>query len=690
MPNGAEASAGGPRPAKSTSAKRPLLVAIGTSALLGSVSLIYPAGRDQGFFACIADMVRHGRVMYRDISNGIYPMTILLNLVAQVSLGHNMAAIRVLDLLWTMGTAVLLFAFARRVFRRLWLASAIAMMYSFLYFLGDFWNTAQVDGFLNLPVATAFCAAAFAADGHSGVVRGRLWWFLSGLMVAVALFFKPTVGLMLPAIALLALFGRRSRASVDWSALAMVLAGALVGALVFMALITTSGALRDFIELQFRGTLHYVRLGSARAGLPTYLADMVGNYVLQPNLGIGAFLAGVGLVLSVVIHTRAGRRARDSDRRAIRWSWVWLACGFASLAVQGKFFQYHYLPLLPGMAVFAVLALDAALTPVWPHVPKQSGRALLVIGVGILLVLCTAYPLRLRDAAQVATGQMPLRDYWMSDHGMGDFRLSEQMVVSDWVRAHTRPNDRIVVWGSDPLIYFLTERGTISRFIANQSLTVDWSWPELRDEFQDAFRNTPPELFLVEHDDAVPWATGSSLDSYEVLKERFGVLGESIADQYALETRIGHFDILRRASKEGVYPPAPIAGVPAIEDLDEALGFVRRLPRTDARAILWPGSLPSASFPAWRGLPADRFVGYWALNRALWMEDKTIRDYLPALSIWVRNDPRPFAQLEPFRYQNDSEHFVSGEFRFTLLHTCKNGRVLIYALDEVTGEERVK
>jgi hypothetical protein len=146
-------------------------VVLGATLVIGSVSLVYPFGRDQGIHAYIADAALHGATMYKDILMGMLPMTVIVHLLALLIFGHSMTSLRLLDLLWTMATAGLIFFFVVRAFRRRWLAAAAGILYPFFYYNYNFWHSAQNDGFLNLPVAAAMAVLVFR-EGAWGVGRG--------------------------------------------------------------------------------------------------------------------------------------------------------------------------------------------------------------------------------------------------------------------------------------------------------------------------------------------------------------------------------------------------------------------------------------------------------------------------------------------------------------------------------------
>jgi len=153
----------------------------------GSVSLIYPFGRDQGIHAFIADSVLDGKVLYRDIFNMKPPLTTGVHALALVLFGHSMTAIRLLDLLWTVATSLLVFAFARRAFGNPRAAALAGVLYSLQYYGCDFWTTAQTDGWLNLPLAVSFLLAL--RGWREGICR-RGVWIGAGLGIGLAAAFK--------------------------------------------------------------------------------------------------------------------------------------------------------------------------------------------------------------------------------------------------------------------------------------------------------------------------------------------------------------------------------------------------------------------------------------------------------------------------------------------------------------------
>jgi hypothetical protein len=665
----------------------PLLVVAGTSGLLGLVSLAYPFGRDQGLYAFIADAVLHGMRMYRDIPMMQMPLTGVVHLLALVLFGHSMTAIRILDLFWTAGIAMLLYVFVRHMFRRNGLALLVGLFFPFLYYIFGWWESAQVDGFLNLPAAGAFALAAIAlargerreeGGGRSRTGGERLLWFFAGLLVAVALFFKYSVILLLPAVFFgpLLVFGWRSPRTK--SALSWLLVGFAAGVAAFFLWVTATGSLPGLLEAQMRATLPYAGMERMKQTLPERVLSLFRVFTRQSDRDylFGAILAALGLVPAVVTLLRRGAEADRQAKVAVWVTLAWLVAGLASVFVQNKFFFYHYLSVIPALAVFGAIALAWVLDPLWLLLRKRWQRAVL-IAVGVIAALVnTAYYDRYLTLGRALFGGPSIRQTWMlRRYRSGDFNLGEQLVLADYLTRSTRPDERVVNYGIDPWITFPAWRTPILRYTSpfltpNCTLTT-------------AFRGNPPEVFLVKHGDRMPYVYGDSLDSYERLLN-FGQLRDFILGDYELENRIGHFDILRRVGAGPDQPGIAVSPELLASDLEDARRFVSGFAAGTHRVLLWPLS----PVPAVPGFAPDMVFSYRDFNRTIWVNNKqTLGDFLPALSVWIKDDDRPLARLDPFCFQNDGEHFVTDVYRFGLLHASPNGLVFVYEIAQRTGEE---
>jgi hypothetical protein len=317
------------------------------------------------------------------------------------------------------------------------------------------------------------------------------------------------------------------------------------------------------------------------------------------------------------------------------------------------------------------------LDPLWQLLQKRWQRVVLVTVSVIAALVNTAYYDRFLVLGRVAFGVESVKQYWMSRHfRTGEFSIAEQLVLADYLTRNTRPDERVVNYGIDPWVTFPAWRKPILRYTSpflapNCTLTT-------------RFREDPPEVFLVKHGDRMPFVYGDSLDSHGRLL-RFGQLRDFVLANYELEAKVGHFDILRLVGA-GNDAPDVANGAGLASDLEEAARYVSRATPQTYNVLLWP----VAPLPALPGVAAQRVMTYRDFGRTLWLNDSSsLRDFLPALSVWVKDDDRPFARLDPFCFQNDGEHFVTNEYRFGLLHTSPNGLVFVYEIAQRTGEEVV-
>jgi hypothetical protein len=514
----------------------PPIFVVAASALLGSVSLIYPFGRDQGIHAFIADAMLSGKVVYRDVFNIKPPLTTVVHALALVLFGHSMTAIRILDLLWNLATALVLYTFAARVFRSRWVGAAAGFLYSLFYYRLGYWETAQTDGWLNLPVAGAIAFFMLAHEREDG--RARLLWLASGLCCGLAILFKYTIGALPLLLALMLLLGyrrdlRRAATSIAWLVL-----GVLIPMVSCAFVLLTSGAMPTFVESQFGLLPSYSTIGTT-SGLVARFDAFVVALFYRPSLQLPATVLAAGTLAGAVLYLR-----RPDLRPGLRLWTIWLITAYASTFVQGKFFIYHFLPLLPVAA-----AAGALLAVVLP--PARLGRARLPVGIALLVLLIplAGFLPSFHNLVRVATGKTTARDYWLSDrHLRSDYYLRDDIELADYLRQTTPVTDRAYIWGYDPAVYFLARRGTVTRFLYNFPMITAYAQRKFRAEFMRAYVRDPAEVFAVEHDDPTPGASGSNKDSYSFLQE-FPELLAFVDSEYRPDTTIGRFDVLRLNSR---------------------------------------------------------------------------------------------------------------------------------------------
>ncbi len=240
----------------------------GLSCLVLAPTVIYPFGRDQGIFGYAGHLARAGGVPFKDFWDPKPPALYYVYALAELLFGRSMASIRILDLLWQAATAVLIFWIRRRANpRRIDAAFAAGLVYILAYASMGWWNTAQPDYFLNLPLAGAVLLTLRACAGD----RARGCSFSVGALAACAFYLKYPMGAMLLVCAGCLVWrrggaGRRRRRSRDGGRVPQSSPGGTRS-------LACVGAWREFWYAEFVWVRQYARLGGWRAARRSFCAS---------------------------------------------------------------------------------------------------------------------------------------------------------------------------------------------------------------------------------------------------------------------------------------------------------------------------------------------------------------------------------------------------------------------------------
>ncbi|HUU54388.1 MAG TPA: glycosyltransferase family 39 protein [Armatimonadota bacterium] len=513
------------------------IAAIG-AALLAPI-LTYPFGRDQGVFAAAADIIERGGVPYRDIWDVKPPGIFYLYQASFAIFGRSVLAPRIVDLIWTLATAVCLWSVGRRLLSP-GAAAAGALFFLLRYVTGNsFWNTAQPDGFASLPLVLAVAALVGAEQRRSNLLA-----LICGASIALAVLLKPTLGivLMLPVLALVA--DRQEGPLPRLLRFASYLLGCLLVLAFVAALLWRAGALKDTLEVLFLWNAEYSRL---RVSLPLASSPLYQTALFLIGGRHHWLLFPVGLLALV----GAADLAFRPNAGRIRWLLpTWALVIMASVWLQGKYYTYHWLPVLPPLALLAGHGLAATGRLLHRACPRPAARALSALGLAaVLALLGAAYWKSLRLPISTLLGRTPRSALLARWDRYGDVSLSADRDVAAYLGSHTEPADTVFVWGFEPLIYFLADRAPASRFLYTVPLVTAWSPTEWRAEFVRDLEEKRTPFIVVAHNDVLPWMTGRRDDSAAHVQS-FGEFQGLLDRRYRKVQRIEDFDIYERRDRQ--------------------------------------------------------------------------------------------------------------------------------------------
>ena len=482
--------------------------------------------------ASIGDVIVRGGMPYRDGWDMKGPLAYYGYALAQWLFGRHMWSIRILDIaLLVTGMAVLASVVGRLTSRRTgWWA---AIVFAFWIASLTWFHAAQPDGWVAVFI---ILAAAPLVGRRLSIAQLALSGFLIG---CAALVKPPYLGFL--AVPLIQLAEQSTLKKVTKLALAAsAIAAALVPPLLAVAWFAHRGALRDLVDVHLLYPLQVysgsasVRLRSAIGGLLRY------------------FLAGpVTLALPIILigAHKLWHKSRHAAVLLITWAMVAVAC----VAIQGKFFKYHWIPLFPPLVILGTVGFYALL----PAIFQESAKLVKVFyGMALSFAALAVLQLAIVPASsvhqwlQLMTGRIGIDQYYAA-HVAWTFVAENDIEAASYIRTRTQPAEGVTVWGNNALIGFLSGRANPTRFVFALPLTVGGPGSireRYRREYLAALLKNPPAYFVV----GMPWESSNK----ELILHGFPELEGWLHSQYAMETRIGGLDLYRRHLSITAHIPA--------------------------------------------------------------------------------------------------------------------------------------
>ncbi len=516
----------------------PLAVAIALVAVAGVPSLNFQYGPDQALFMYAGKALLRGQTLYVDVWD-VKPPGVFWVYALAGWLPAGARGLRAFDLVFALASVTAVYLLGRHLWDRA--AGAVAgLLYGLLYVTtSGYWNMAQPDSFMVLPVVLGVLAWDRGLPGSA--VRTALF---CGLLFGLAFQFRSVVALLPAALVAWELCRQDRRQSIKRT---LWLAGgfAAVQALT-LGYLAAGGAAGEYLFAQFRFARHYAALGGPYAfdgfDRDNYLTGLRGSvmwYTVSRLLVSAPALAAVffgGLV-------RADR--------GVRLMSLLLLVAVAGVAVQAKFFVYHWHVAVPFLALLA--AWTAVQT--WTLLRQRYHRrwAALASGAGVLGLLAFTPMVTdgglgewrdlVRYVREPAYRPVYFDRFGLRNHGTYSFSASEE--AANYVRARTTTNDLTFVWGYDPNFYLISGRDSASRFLSFLPLMPVFTPEEWKQEFVRDLETKRPAYILIQQGENARWITGRTEDSAAWVRQ-FSAFHALIERDYVFDLRIEDYAIYRR------------------------------------------------------------------------------------------------------------------------------------------------
>jgi hypothetical protein len=330
----------------------------------------------------------------------------------------------------------------------------------------------------------------------------------------------------------------------------LVAAGGALPVLLTLSWFWARGALSDMSWTLGEFTPGYTALSweNRRA------ADMLYHAIEEAFFKFSA-LSAAGVVAAIAM-----RPAFEREREFVFLLLGLIAIQVAGIAMQGKFFAYHYAATLPLIAAIAGLGLYK----LWQRC--LGGGVGGVIAFFSFVAIAVAMRYAVRDLPQFFWERCLIRIQFLMQRApydsreamdaelsyVSDYDLASDRRVAGEIIARTEPSDAIYVWGFEPVIYWLANREPASRFIYNVAQRSAWERKKSQQALMADLWRTRPRMIVVQSRDVFPGVTGTSLDSKDELPS-FPALATMIEHEYEFVTAVDDFDLYQRVK---LSPPA--------------------------------------------------------------------------------------------------------------------------------------
>ena len=525
--------------------KRPLafrlLVAVTTLLvlILALPILTIPPGRDQGTYLQIGQSLLEGKHLYVDLWDNKPPGIFYIYAGIAKLFGRVMGSVAVVDFLLLLAISYLLFRFTERYLGRVGAAITVVVHARLHCGMFYFW-IAQPESFQVLCVLVG-CLLLM----QHGKWRARS--FVAGLICGVGFWLKYNFVAFLPLLLFLpfldesALEQRLPRFALtlgwrDWlRRAAFVISGFGISVVAVIAGIAVTGGLPAMREAQLVVLPRYAAMGITNN--PHYVAMAI----TRTYICLGA--PTLSAILAALIIAWLSR-----DLKRFLPIFLAFAVAFIATVIQVRFHTYYFQVCFPFIAaIWAYLALKLyegtrALAGILKTRNQKLAAVLVWVGFANLVfwpVPTQAVDLFLRyvQLSQWCSDRETFYSNYPNQLSME--LLHGQLQVVRYIEANTKPDEKIYLWGSNSLIYFLSGRQAPTRFVLNLGVLAKWGEPSWKEEVMKGVEAAKPRLIIVTRRDALPTITYVDLDSEQYLHAEFSRLDNYIHNNYR---EAGEFD----------------------------------------------------------------------------------------------------------------------------------------------------
>lgn len=381
---------------------------------------------DEAHFLVMGRMLTQGAIPYVDVVDKKPILTYLFYSPAGY-FGFSMVPMKVIGLLWALGTCLILYRAAE-----LWTGRKdTGFVAAWLYVAVSSCNNLAIHAELMMNLPAALALLYFIRAHREG---RRLDDFWCGLSIGIATLFRHQAGIVLVALLSAVLWACYSqRKALAWSLgrCAALAIGVFIPWLVVVGLYARMGHLAEFYDWNIARNFFYV-MGTSSSGSLVRLGRGILLYVV--------LAAPLPWLFSLIEGTRLWDPVRVGLLLSLLLTWI-------PVSMSGRYYSQYFVQFAVPLALLAAPSLEHNLAR-WSQLSRARKGVLLggliaplifYLGYGVGRRLWEVLPYPSRDPRAVAIGR--------------------------WVRENSQPGDTLFVWGYIPPVYQMSQRLPGTRYV---------------------------------------------------------------------------------------------------------------------------------------------------------------------------------------------------------------------------------
>jgi len=462
----------------STSSYWPWLIVFTVIILIAFIRihlLDVPLERDEGEYAYAGQLILQGILPYEEVYNEKMPgisaaYALILFVFGQTHIGIHLGL-----LLINISTIILIFFLGKRLFDPLTgvvAGASFAVLSLNQSVQGIF---ANAEHFVILPAVGGILLLLRAIDDNRMKPL-----FLSGLLLGLAFMMKQNGAFFIAFSGIYLLYNQLSRRPIDWSdcVLKFILfsTGVMIPFGLTCLVFLFAGIFDKFWFWTFVYARKYASMASLHKGLFYFKLRIL--HIVSSSFPIWV-LAGIGLT-SIMWNKRF---------RSFRFFVVTFSIfSFISICPVLYFRPHYFVLLLPAVALLAGIGVSS-LASLFPENKSRGMKSAAVILLAITPLFFTIYEQR------NFLFQMSPKAVSRSTYGFNPF--PESLEIAKYIKKQTTKNDRIAVIGSEPQIYFYSQRRSATGYIYTYPLMQSHKYAlKMQQDMIREIESVSPEILV--------------------------------------------------------------------------------------------------------------------------------------------------------------------------------------------------